>query len=62
MFSCPVATAEVSKFPGILSVALQEHHLLEFETAQLNSITSMSFVRSDASYGPLDFTFQDVWL
>ena len=27
-----MATAEFSKFPGILSVALSQHHLLGFET------------------------------
>ena len=31
----PVATAEVSKFAGILSAALSQHHLLGFEIAQL---------------------------
>ena len=30
-----VATEEFSKFVGILSVALSKHHLLGFETAQL---------------------------
>ena len=34
-FSSPVATAEFSKFAGILSAALYQHHLLEFEIAQL---------------------------
>ena len=29
MFSSPVATAEFSKFAGILSPALSQHHLLE---------------------------------
>ena len=61
-FSSPVATAEFSKFAGIFSVAVSQHHLLEFEIAQLNSITSSSFVHSDASLGPLDFPFQDIWL
>ena len=32
---CPVATAEFSKFAGILSPAVSQHHLLEFEMAQL---------------------------
>ena len=32
-FSSPVATAEFSKFPGILSPALLQHHLLVFERA-----------------------------
>ena len=30
-----MATAEFSKFAGILSVALSQHHLSEFEIAQL---------------------------
>ena len=34
-FSSPVATAEFSKFAGILSAALWQHHLSRFETAQL---------------------------
>ena len=35
MFSIPVATAEFSKFAGILSAALSQHRLLGFEIAQL---------------------------
>ena len=34
-FSSPVATAEFSKFAGILSEALLQHHLSGFEVAQL---------------------------
>ena len=34
-FSSPVATAEFSKFAGILSAALSQHHLYGFEIAQL---------------------------
>ena len=34
-FSSPVATAEFTKFVGILSAALSQHHLLGFEIAQL---------------------------
>ena len=34
-FSSPVATAEFSKFAGILSAALSLHHLSGFEIAQL---------------------------
>ena len=45
----PVATAEFSKFTGLLSSALSQHHLLGFEIATWNSITSTHFVRSDAS-------------
>ena len=33
--SSPVATAEFSKFAGILSAALSQHHLLGFEIPQL---------------------------
>jgi len=35
MFSSPVATAEFSKFAGILCVALSQLHLLGFKIAQL---------------------------
>ena len=34
-FSSPVATAEFSQFADILSAALEQHHLLGFEIAQL---------------------------
>ena len=34
-FSSPVATAEFSKFAGILSAPLSQHHLSGFEIAQL---------------------------
>ena len=34
-FSSPVATAEFSKFAGILRAAFLKHHLLGFEVAQL---------------------------
>ena len=34
-FSSPVATAKFSKFAGILSAALSQHHLSGFEIAQL---------------------------
>ena len=34
-FSSPVATAEFSKFADILSAALSQHRLSEFEIAQL---------------------------
>ena len=48
-FSSPVATVEFPKFAGILSAALSQHHLLGFETAQLDSIASTRFVHSDVS-------------
>jgi len=35
IFSSPVATPEFSKFAGILSAALSQHHLSGFEIAQL---------------------------
>ena len=47
-FSSLVATAEFSKFVGIFSAALSQHHLLGFQKLNWNSITSTSFVRSDA--------------
>ena len=34
-FPSPVATAEFSKFAGILSAILSQHHLSGFEIAQL---------------------------
>ena len=34
-FTSPVATAEFSKFTGILNAALSQHHLLGLEIAQL---------------------------
>ena len=34
-FPSPVATAEFSKFAGILSAALSQHHVLGFEIALL---------------------------
>ena len=46
--SSPVATAEFSKFPGILSEALSHHHLLGFEIAQLE-FCHLHFVCIDAS-------------
>ena len=35
IFSSPVATAEFSKFAGILNAALSQRNLLGFEIAQL---------------------------
>ena len=34
-FSSPVATDEFSRFAGVLSAALSQHHLSGFEIAQL---------------------------
>ena len=44
-----MATAEFSRFAGMLSVALSQHQLLGFEIAQLESITSTGFVYTHAS-------------
>ena len=43
-----MATAEFSKFAGILGAALSQHHVLGFEIAQLE-FHPTSFVLSDAS-------------
>ena len=39
-FSSPVATAEFSKFSGILSAALSQHHLLGFRNSSSAGISS----------------------
>ena len=41
-FSSPAATTEFSKFTGILSAALSQHHLSGFGIAQLEFMTSTS--------------------
>ena len=38
--SSPVATAEFSKFAGVLSAALLQHHLLGFEIINWNPVIS----------------------
>ena len=40
-----MATAEFSKFAGILNAALSQHHLSGFEIAQLEFHHLISFVR-----------------
>ena len=47
-FSSPAATAEFSKFAGILSAALSQHHLLEFEISGLRMVANV--VGEDQSY------------
>ena len=47
-FSSPVAIAEFSKFAGILSAAVSQHHLQDLKQLNWNSITSIIFVHSDA--------------
>ena len=46
------------RFPNLLTYWIQHFHSL----ISSNSITSSSFVCSDASQSPLDFTLQNVWL
>ena len=43
-FSSPVATAEFSKFAGILSAALSQHHLSGFEIAQLHQYLILRYL------------------
>ena len=59
-FSSPVATAEFSKFAGVLSAALSQHHLSGFEIAPLefhhNQGSPLCFSVSkllDAPLGPI---------
>ena len=52
-------------FPNLLAYWVQHCQSIIFQDLKQlhwNSITSTSFVHSEASYGPLDFTLQDVWL
>ena len=62
-----MATAEISKFAGISSAALSQHHLSGFEIAQRIpspplALFIMMLSKASLDLGPLDFTFQDVWL
>ena len=52
-------------FPNLLAYCVQHFHSIIFQDLKelnWNSITSTSFVRSDASWGPFYFTFQDVFI
>ena len=52
-------------FLNLLTYWVQHFHSINFQDLKQlnwNSITSTSLVCSDAFTGPLDFTFQDVWL
>ena len=52
-------------FPNFLACWVQHFHSIIFQDLKQlnwNSITTTSFVCSDAFQGPLDFIFQDVWL
>ena len=55
----PAATAEFSKFAGILSAALSKQHLKELSGG---TIPSTHFIYSNASLDTLDFILKDVWL
>ena len=61
-FSSPVTTAAFSKFAGILSAALSQHHLLGFEIAQLNSLTSTGFAHSDGFQRPTWLHIPGMWV
>ena len=50
-----MATAEFSKFAGILSAALSQQHLSGFEIASPPLVLFVVML-------PLDFAFHDVWL
>ena len=60
-FSNPVASAEFSKFAGILSAALSQHHLSGFEITQLESLETQwwrpGMLLSDFTYWSLLVTF-----
>ena len=47
--SSPIASAGFSKFAGILSAALSQHHLLGLEIAQLELNHLQYFVHTDVS-------------
>ena len=52
-------------FSNLLAYWLQHFNNIIFQNLKYfkwNSVNSTSFVRSNASYSPLDFTLQDVWL
>ena len=52
-------------FPNLLAYLVQHFHSIIFQDLKMLNwccITSTSFVCNDASYSPLDFTFQGVWL
>ena len=53
-----MATAEFSKFAGILSAALSQHHLSGFEITHWNSITFTRPFRYDLNKIPYDYTVE----
>ena len=62
-FSSPVATAEFSKFDGISSAALSQHHLRGFEKSSTGIPSPpLALFIVMLPKAPLDITFQDVWL
>ena len=48
-FSSPMATAQFSKFVGILSTALSQHHLFRFEIAQLKFKYYLAFKKQSTT-------------
>ena len=55
-FSFPVATAELSKFAGILSVALSQNHLLGFENSSAgipSPLLALFLVKQDQNLNKL---------
>ena len=58
-----MATAEFSKLAGILNAALSQHHLLEFEIAQLefHHLKHLALFVVMLPKAHFDFMFQDVW-
>ena len=58
-----VATAEFSKFSGILSAALLQHHLSGCEIVEVTEIISPPLVLFIVMLPKAhDFIFRDVWL
>ena len=61
----PFPVLSALSFPNLLTYWVQHFHSIIFQDLKQfnwNAITPTSFVRSDAFWSPLDFTFQDVWL
>ena len=57
IFSSPEATAEFSKFAGILSVSLYQHRLLGFEISQLESC--LHSIRKNTFLGFIISSYED---
>ena len=64
-FSSPVATVEFSKFSGILSAALSQHHLSGFEISQLEfcyPLNSMKANPMNSMKRQKDDTYVSEWV